>query len=147
MIAEKYDRLNFLQKAVVRHAHPVSFILNILGLLWGGFFLWSHQVLWAVLCLVLAPTIGHLVGLKDRSYLLMARSQLNTFQKLLIYHADLRNLLFHVIALGLFLWGAWSHAPLILLGAFSFVLLGHMFPWWKHKREEQLFALMVDEDL
>jgi hypothetical protein len=143
----KYGTLNFWEKAAVRHAHPASFVLNILGLLWAGYFLWFHQWWWAVLCFLFIILGGLVWASIDRPYLLQARSELNTFQKLLVYHTNPTNLIFHLVALALYLVGTWRHSPIFLLGAFSFVLLGHIFPWLYHRKQEQLITLMVDEDV
>jgi hypothetical protein len=143
----KYNQLNLLQKAAVRHAHPASFIMNLLGVIWAGYFLWLHQWVWAMLCLV-AGVLGDVVFASlDRGYLILAKSQLNAFQKLLVYHTHPVNLILHLIGLVCYVLGAWYHAVSLLLAAVSFVLLGHVFPWLSHKKEERLFALMIDEDV
>lgn len=142
----KYDSLNIWEKAAVRHAHPASFVLNILGLLWAGYFLWFHHWPWAVLCFLIIILGGLIWASLDKSYLLLAKSELNTFQKLLVYHTHPANLIFHIVALCLYAIGCWKHSPLLLLGAVSFILLGHIFPWVYHRKKEQLFTLMIDED-
>ena len=143
----KYGSLNIWEKAAVRHAHPASFVFNILGLLWAGYFLWLHQWHWAVLCFLFIIVGGLVWGSLDKSYLLQARSELNTFQKLLVYHTNPANMGFHLVALTLYVLGTWKHSPLFLLGAVSFILLGHIFPWLFHRKKEQLFTLMIDEDV
>jgi hypothetical protein len=143
----KYGSLNFWGKTAVRHAHPASFVFNILGLLWAGYFLWIHRWPWALLCFFGLVLGGILWGALDKSYLLQARSELNTFQKLLVYHTHPANLVFHLVALSLYVLGTWRHSPVFLIGAISFILLGHISPWLYHRRKEQLFALMIDEDI
>lgn len=143
----KYSQLNLWQKAAVRHAYPASFVLNLLGLLWAGYFLWLHRLGWAVLCFAMMVTVGPLLASLDKSYLIQARSQLNAFQKLLVYHVHPVNLILHLLGLASYVYGAWMHEGLFILGAISFVLLGHIFPWLFHKKQERLFTLMIDEDV
>lgn len=143
----KYDSLNFWQKAAVHHAHPASFTLNVLGVLWGSFFLWTHHWFWAAVCFAFMVIGGIVWGALDRSYLLEARSQLNTFQKLLVYHTNPVNLILHLIALVLYVSGIWAHSTLLILLGISFVCLGHIFPWLYHRKQERLFTLMMDEDV
>jgi hypothetical protein len=141
-----YDHLNSLEKAVVRHAHPKAFILHIIGIMWGGYFLWTHELAVAILCFVGIIGIGELIGYLDKDYLTVARAQLNLFQKLLVYHADYKNLAYHTIGACFFFWGAWTNSVPRLLIAASFVLLGHMFPWNEHCCEEAKHVIAIGED-
>ena len=147
MSQEKYDDLNTFQKLVILHAHPANFIFHLLALMWGAYFLWNHSIWLAILTSFLLSIFGQLIIKLDPSYVLLARSELNLFQKLLLYHADFRNLIFHTIGFVFFVFGIWKHSGLLLLGAISFVLLGHIFPWFRSKRQERLEALAIDEDL
>jgi len=147
METANYLQLNYWQKAAVRHAHPVTFIFNILALLWGGYFLWIHRWVLGLICFVGISLVGLALGSLDRSYLLQAKSQLNAFQKLLVYHSNPANLILHLMGLILYVLGTWRHSVILLLGAISFALLGHIFPWLLNKKRERLYTLSVDENV
>lgn len=142
-----YKQLNLWQKFAVVHAHPASFISSLLGLIWGGYLLWLHRPVYAVLCFAVLLILGWILSFADRSYFIQVKSQLNPFQKLLVYHSHPLNFLLHLLALLAYVAAAWYHSWLYFLVAFSLVLLGHLFPWFQHRKQERMFYLMVDEDV
>ncbi|MBI2608983.1 MAG: hypothetical protein HYW47_05205 [Deltaproteobacteria bacterium] len=142
----KYDDLNPLEKAVVRHAHPKAFILHLIGLIWSGYFLWTHNLLLAIFCFGGITGVGQFLGYCDKNYLKCAQSKLNLFQKMLVYHANYKNLIYHIVGFAFFVWGAYENSFLKLLIALSFVLLGHMFAWHRHHCETIQHECAIEEN-
>ncbi len=142
-----YNQLNTLQRLVVRHVHPVVFVFHLLSLIWVGYFLWIHRWVAAILVFVLLFPFGALVSWLDRDYISTVKLALNPFQRLVVYHADFRNLLFHIIGFGFYVFGMWRHSVILLLIAVSFLLLGNIVPWLRHSRKEGLDARAIDEDV
>ena len=142
-----YNELNIFQRLVVRHVHPVVFVFHLLSLIWAGYFLWIHWWVAAVLVFVLLFPLGALVSWLDRNYISTVKLGLNPFQKLFVYHADFRNLFFHIIGFGFYVFGMWRHSGIFLLIAVSFLLLGNIVPWLRHSRQEGLDARAIGEDV
>jgi len=146
MSVATYRNLNRMQRMVLLHAHPANFVLHLLGLMWGSFFIWNHRLWYALLCLIGLSFLGYILAWRDRSYLQVTSSSLNLFQKLLLYHYEIPNLILHLLGFGLFFYGTWIHRAWVILMAFSLLLIGHVNPWMKHGREEALEVLAVDEE-
>lgn len=141
----KYDDLGLLEKALVRHSHPVSFIAHLVGLMWGGYFLWMHQMFFAIGCFVVIIGVGEFMGWTDKDFLAQARMKLNGFQRALVFHADTRNVILHAIGLYFYLSGTFHNSVPRLLLAVSFVLLGHIFPWMSRRRLEGQHARAIED--
>ncbi len=141
-----YDQLTTLQKIAVRHAHPVNFALHLLAFLWGGYFLWTHHALLALIFLVGLPITGEMIARNDPHYLQIVQVGLNLFQRLLVYHSERINLILHLIAFCSFIIGMWRHSGIILMVGISCSLVGHVLAWMKHAREEAQYSLAIGDD-
>lgn len=140
-----YGELNFLERYAIRQSHPVTFILHVLSLLWGAYFLWSQELLLAVGGYVLGMGLGQVIAKSDRGFILVSKNRLNLFQQLIVYHVDIRNLLFQVLAFALYLIGFWIHDVLLILSSISCVLLGYIFPWLRKSKDIHIQAMSLDD--
>lgn len=141
-----YNELNIFQRLVVRHVHPVVFVFHLLSLMWAGYFLWIHWWVAAILVFAVLFPLAALVSWLDRDYISTVKLELNPFQKLVVFHADLRNLLFHIIGFGFYVFGMWKHSVIFLLIAVSFLVLGNIVPWLRHSRKAGLDARAIGEN-
>lgn len=124
--------MSFLEKKFVRAAHPRRIIVQTVGWLWAGYFLWLHNWIWAVGALLLSMIVGIIVapvGSPDN----LAQT---TIGKLALLHLHPANVSVQSIGLLLMIYGLWMHAEVMLMLAFSVIMLGHLWGW--HRVNEAL---------
>jgi hypothetical protein len=141
-----YTNLTTLQKLAVRHAHPVNLVLHLLSFLWGGYFLWTHHWLLALIFLAGLPLLGEVLSRNDETYLQTVRTELNLFHQLLIYHSKGISLILHMFAFATFVIGLWNHSAILIMIGISCSLVGHVLAWMNHAREEAQYSMAIGED-
>jgi|SRR5919106_2900943 hypothetical protein len=146
MLPTSPKKWSLLEKIVVKHAHPVTFVFHLLALLWGSYFLWGNRLVPAVLSSVLLALVGHLLGGFDKNYKAVVGSELNLFQRLMLYHFDAVSLLVHYLAFAIYIFGMWTHSTWALLSAVTVSLLGYVIPWLRHGQAEAKYELAIGDD-
>jgi len=126
--------LSTINRILIRHAHPVSFSFHLIGLMWGGYFLWNGSLGLAIICFVVIIGIGEFIGWKDRLYI-FSPENINKFQAMLIQVFDPFNFLLHIIGGVFFMFGLWRHSALLILFGLTFIPIGHLVPWIRRRKQ------------
>jgi len=111
-----------IRKYLLPHAHPVKFMAEVLGLVWGSYFLWQHQ--WVVALIgstVLFVASTAVLWGKDMEHL--ASSTLGRFS--LAYATPVGFILYNLSALPL-IYGLWVHNAVFIVIATVLFLLPHL---------------------
>lgn len=99
---------HFIERIMIQHAHPAKLITDILGILIGWYFLWSHNLLFALIALFGVSVLGTLlVWGQDVSQLYETK-----LGKWMIVQAEPMNLLVRSIGFAVVCYGFWSHTAL-----------------------------------
>jgi hypothetical protein len=96
---------HFIERIMIQHAHPAKLITDILGIFIGWYFLWSHNLLFALIALFGVSVLGTLlVWGQDVSQLYETK-----LGKWMIVQAEPINLLVRSIGFAVVCYGFWSH--------------------------------------
>jgi len=109
---------SWLQRMVLRAAHPVSIVFSIIGWTWGVFYLWRHDWVMALIAVVLARASVHLQEVAD-----------TILGRLALLHLQPFNLTIQVIGTVVLITGVWMHGTELILGGISLITVGHAFGW------------------
>ena len=124
-------KLTTLERIMVQHAHPVKFVLEVIGIIWGTYFLWHQNVTNALLFGIGLPLVGTLAAWghdEDK----LAKSMLG---KIMLVHADPVNLFFQVVGLLVMISGIYGHMTEMTLWGITIVVFGHIWGWGRVGRE------------
>lgn len=102
---ETKTHFSFIEKIMVQHAHPAKLITDILGVIIGWYFLWIHNILFALVAIFGASVLGTLLVWKNDVVQLYESS----LGKWMIAQADPINLIVRSIGFSLLCYGFWSH--------------------------------------
>lgn len=121
--------MNFLERIMVQHAHPTKLILELVGIIWGVYFLWQQNWVWAVILGLGLPTLGTiLVWGKDEEQL--AATLLG---KVMLMHAHPMNFLLHIVGFIPLVYGLWTHLPIPILTGITVIVIAHLWGWERLK--------------
>jgi hypothetical protein len=132
-LAAKGEReMSFLQRAIVRRGHPKHIIVSAVGAIWGFYFLWFHNWIWALAAVLLSGFAGRMLtlGMKEES---LAQT---TLGKIMLLHLNPVNLIIQIVGSCVLVYGIWTHSVIYVMAAVSIILLGHSWGW--HKVNEAL---------
>ncbi len=115
----------FLRKHMLQHAHPVKFIAEVLGIMWGIYFLWRRNWIGAVASSV-ALFLGSTLLTWNRSAEPLASTPLG--RVMLVYSTPLNFLIYNLSALPV-IYGAWTHQVLYILAGYTLMLLPQLWRW------------------
>ena len=141
-----YEKLNLLEKFVVKRSHPITLVFQALGVVWFGYFFWVNLWLIGALCFLLTVIFGEIFISRDKKFQLLLKQELNPLQKLMVYHAGVKNIIFHVLGFITYLLGCSINSVAMLLLAFTFAAIGNIFPWIRHSHQSYYLALQIDAD-
>ncbi|HKG96353.1 MAG TPA: hypothetical protein VKA97_00965 [Pyrinomonadaceae bacterium] len=117
----------FLRKHMLQHAHPAKFVAELMGIMWGIYFLWQQNWIGAVVSSVLLFLSSTLITWnKSMNYL--AATPLG--RVMLVYATPLTFLIYNLSALPV-IYGAWTHQVIYILAGYSIMLLPHLWMWKK----------------
>ena len=116
--------MNKLQKWWGQHAHPVAFILHIMGGMWAVYFLWQRNWILALIFVMVLPAIGGIYAMWDEKG---KKIPLTPFRKYFIGHARPLSILFQIPGYVLIIYGLWIHSTIYILLSISFYLLAMLF--------------------
>src|SRR5207237_8077357 len=97
------DRL--LRRFMLQHAHPMKFVAEILGVMWGIYFLWTHNWIGAVVSSVVL-FFGSTLALWHKPIDDLAETPLGRI--MLGYTNPLNFILYNLSALPV-IYGVWTH--------------------------------------
>jgi len=116
----------FLRKHMLQHAHPAKFVAEVMGIMWGLYFLWQQNWIGAVVSSVLL-FLGSSLLTWNESVESLADTPLG--RVMLVYATPLNFLIYNVSALPV-IYGAWTHQVLYIVAGYSLMLLPHLW-WWR----------------
>ena len=119
----------FLRKHMLQHAHPVKFVAEVMGVMWGLYFLWHQNWLGAVISSLLFFLMSTLL-LWNKPTEYLADTALG--RVMLVYATPLNFLIYNVSALPV-IYGAWTHQGLYILIGYSLMLMPYL--WNDFARE------------
>jgi hypothetical protein len=117
----------FLRKHMLQHAHPAKFVAELMGIMWGIYFLWQQNWIGAVVSSVLL-FFGSSLVTWNRSVEYLADTSLG--RVMLVYATPLTFLIYNASALPV-IYGAWTHQVIYIIIGYSIMLLPH---WWMWKK-------------
>ena len=109
------------RKILLQHAIPQYLIFDGLGSVWALYFVWQHQVILALVSLVVLGSVAQLLVLKKNE-----EAYADTFLgRLMLSHLAPWSIVFHTLGYAVFGYGFWIHSGFYILLAGSLILLGH----------------------
>jgi len=110
------------RKIALQHAIPQYLIFDGLGGVWALYFVWQHQVIFALASVIVLTLIGTLLVRKtnEEAY---ADTPLG---RLMLNHFTLWSIIFHIFGYTLLIYAFWIHSGFYILLAGSLILLGHL---------------------
>ena len=117
--------LSSLERLYVRHAHPVNVIMTLIGILWGAYFLWQHDLLLAFAFGVGFPLIGHIAVIGE------GEEELSDtwLGELMLHHAHPISSLFHFLSIFIMALGFYANTVEMVMWGFTVLLAGHLWGW------------------
>jgi hypothetical protein len=121
----KVGELTFLERVVLRRAHPRMVVFRLVGVIWATYFVWLNN--WqAALVAVFAGGICGYLSVPQMDFKTMAES---TLGKIALLHVQPLNLAVQVVGVFPLVYGLWFHDALTILVGISVIALGHLFGW------------------
>jgi hypothetical protein len=112
---------------MLQHAHPAKFVAELMGIMWGIYFLWQQNWIGAVVSSVILFLMSTLL-LRNRSVEYLAATPLG--RAMLVYATTLTFLIYNLSALPV-IYGAWTRQVIYILIGYSIMLLPHLWMWKK----------------
>lgn len=117
--------LSLLDRYYLMSAHPRKIVFDIIGAIWGTYFLWNKN--WqAALGIFLAMSAMGLFFTRNIDPELMSQT---TIGKIGLLHKHPINFSLNFIGLFTFVYGLWMHSSETILIGSSVIVLGHFFGW------------------
>lgn len=114
-----------IHRYTLEHAHPMKFVCEVLGVMWGVYFLWHHN--WIAAALIsMALFLGSTLVLRNKPIDYLSRSALG---KIMLVYATPVNFLFYNLSALPVVYGVWSHQPVFILLGITIFLLPHAWGW------------------
>lgn len=107
-IMQKNTRFSFVETIMIQHAHPAKLTSDILGVIVGWYFLWTHSFVLALIAIFGASVLGTLLVWK-KDIVQLYESPLG---KWMIGQANPINLIVRSIGFFLLCYGFWSHSAI-----------------------------------
>lgn len=98
--------LSFRQRIMVQHASPVKLTVDLAGVVAGGYLLWMHHLIPALVCLLGLSILGSLVVWRLNVGAL-AKTRLGAW---MLVQADPANLIIRTVGFVAFLVAIWKHS-------------------------------------
>lgn len=114
-----------IRRYMLQHAHPMKFTAELLGVIWGAYFLWNHNWLGALIMSTLF-FLGSSVLLWNKPIDYLQKTGLG--RVMLIYADPVSFLLYNLSALPV-IYGLWLHQTMYVLIGISILLLPHLWGW------------------
>ncbi len=93
------------RRIALQHTIPEYLIFDGLGFGWAGYFVWQHQLIWALASVIVLPLIGTLLVLKkdEEEY---AETPLGRFA---LSHLAPWSVVFHILGYAVLIYSLWMH--------------------------------------
>jgi hypothetical protein len=114
-----------IERYMIRRFHPRRILMDVAGLPWAVYFLWTNKWQWAVLAMLVSGIFGMLatnsVDAKDYGRTM--------FGKMALLHLHPTNIIVQFSGIAVLVWALWTHSTPGVLAGLSIVFLGHMVGW------------------
>ena len=110
---------------MLQHAHPAKFVAEILGVIWGSYFLWIHNWIAAMISSLIL-FLGSTIALWYRPIEHLTETALGKI--MLVYTTPTNFVIYNLTALPV-IYGLWTHQGLYFVGGYSLLLLPHLRTW------------------
>ncbi len=120
-------KLSLLETYILLSAHPRKLALDLVSIIWAGYFLWHNDLYRALVFASVISVVGLITVLGANPIRIAA----TTLGKLALLHLHPGNLIIQALAILPVAYGLWIHSAELLLIGFSALLLGHVFGWEK----------------
>jgi len=110
-----------IRKLMLQHAHPAKFVAEILGIMWGIYFLWIHNWIGA-LTSSLILFLGSTIALWNKPVEELAATSLGRI--MLVYATPLNFIIYMPV-----IYCVWTHQGLYIVMGYSLMLLPHLWAW------------------
>ncbi len=110
---------------MLQHAQPAKFVAEILGIIWGTYFLWIHNWIGALSSSVFL-FLGRTIVLWNKPVEYLAESGLGKI--MLVYATPSNCIIYNVSSLPV-IYGLWTHQGLYIVAGYSLLLLPHLWAW------------------
>src|SRR5215210_7152852 len=100
---------------MLQHAHPAKFVAEVLGIMWGIYFLWNQNWIGAVVSSVILFLMSTLLT-RNKSVEHLAATSLG--RAMLVYATPLTFLIYNVSALPV-IYGAWTRRVVYIITGYS----------------------------
>ncbi|MCH8049619.1 hypothetical protein IH979_02815 [Patescibacteria group bacterium] len=110
------------RKIALQHTIPQYLIFDGLGFIWASYFVWQHQLILALVVLIVSWLLASFVVRKknEEAY---AKTP---FGRLMLSHLAPWSLAFHIPGYIVLIYSFWVHSGFYILLAISLILLGHL---------------------
>ncbi len=99
---------HFIERIMIQHAHPVKLTTDIIGVLIGWYFLWSHNLLFALVALFGVSILGTLLVWRID----VAQLYETKLGQWMIGQAKPINLFVRSVGFAVVCYGFWSHTAI-----------------------------------
>jgi uncharacterized membrane protein YdjX (TVP38/TMEM64 family) len=110
---------------MLQHAHPAKFVAEILGIIWGSYFLWIHNWIGAVISSVIL-FLGSTIALWNKPVGDLAETALG---KIMLAYATPSNFVIYNLSALPVVYGLWTHQGFYVVSGYSLLLLPHLWAW------------------
>lgn len=117
--------ISLVDRLFLMRFHPRAMILDSIGTLWGGYFLWYSN--WPSALLSIFVFWG--MGLYFTRNIHLDLISQTTLGKIALLHKHPINLALNLVGLIPLVSGLWQHSGELILLGFSVIILGHFFGW------------------
>src|SRR5947208_1902158 len=112
---------------MLQHAHPAKFVAEMLGVIWGSYFLWTHNWIAAAISSLML-FLGSTIALWNKPIENLAETVLG--RTMLVYATPPNFVIYNLSALPV-IYGLWTHQGLYVVVGYSLLLLPHL---WARRR-------------
>ena len=119
--------MTILERIFIRRWHPRWIIPDIVGAIWGFYFLWVHNWELALAAILLSGAVGAFLTLGMHE----ERLAETTLGRIILLHLHPVNLSVQIAGIALLVYSVWIHSPVYIVVAISTILIGHMWGWNK----------------
>ena len=119
------DLKRMLRRYMLQHAHPGKFIAEVLGIMWGVYFVWNHKWVWALIVGMGFFLLSTIFLWGDR-FEYLGNTHLG--RVMLVYINPLNFVLYNASIVPL-VYGLWSHNSFFILLGVTIILLPHLWAW------------------
>lgn len=133
VIVRSYERVTglrtqdftWLQRLTLRLFHPRAVFIEMAGLIWSVYFLWTDD--WRLALGTYIGTIAiALLAVSDTDPVKISKTVMG---RLALLHLRPTNLVLRTGGFMFLIYGLWQHLPEFILTGLSVILLGHVFGW------------------